>query len=643
MLHVVTVFAPAVGALITGFLVRVLTGRQAHLIACAFMAISAICGTASLLTIVYHGPETVVLFDWIVVGSFESEWTLRVDALTGVMFFVVSFVSFLIHVYSLGYMEGAHDPHIPRFMCYISMFTFFMLMLVSSDSIVQLFFGWEGVGLASYLLIGFWYTRPAANAAAIKAFVVNRVADFAFMLGIAATFMVFDSVQFDTIFANAAQYQDSQIVVFGTTFDALNVVTFLLFVGAMGKSAQLGLHTWLPDAMEGPTPISALIHAATMVTAGVFLVARMSPVFEYAPDVLAFVAFIGGSTAFFAATIAIVQTDIKRVVAYSTCSQLGYMFAACGVSAYSAGIFHLATHAFFKSLLFLACGSVITAVHEEQDMRRLGGLWRKLPITYAVMWIGALALGAIPFFAGYYSKDFILEATWASHASFAHWAYWGGTLGAGLTSLYIFRLIFLTFHGKFRGPEEVFATVHESPPVMTVPLLVLALGAAFGGMIGLPLIEPSMAIWGNSIFVLPANDVLEAAEHIPALMHYLPLILALMGAAIAFTMYILKPEWPALLVPHVRPIYVFLIHKWYFDELYDFLFVRPAKWIGYRLWQRGDLGVIDAYGPDGLAAMSVDIARRAMRLQTGYLYHYAFAMLIGVALLVTWYLFVIQG
>jgi len=643
MLHVVTVFAPAVGALIVACLLRALSGRQAHLITCGFMALSAICGVASFLTVIYRGPETVLLFEWIAVGSFESEWTLRVDALTGVMFFVVTVVSFLIHVYSLGYMEGAHDPHIPRFMCYISMFTFFMLMLVSADSLVQLFFGWEGVGLASYLLIGFWYTRPAANAAAIKAFIVNRVADFAFMLGIAATFMLFDSVQFDTIFADAAQHQYDEIVVFGATFEALEVVAFLLFIGAMGKSAQLGLHTWLPDAMEGPTPISALIHAATMVTAGVFLLARMSPVFEYAPYTLGFVAFIGGSTAFFAATIAVVQTDIKRVIAYSTCSQLGYMFAACGVSAYAAGIFHLSTHAFFKSLLFLSAGSVITQLHEEQDMRKMGGLWRKLPITYAVMFIGALSLSAIPFFAGYYSKDFILDATWASQAGFAHWAYWGGTLGAGLTSLYIFRQMFLTFHGKFRGSDEEFDKIHESPLVMTIPLMVLAFGAAFGGMIGLALIEPDMAIWDGSIFVLPQNNVLEAAHHIPAVMHYLPLTLALIGLATAYVMYILKPEWPALLVPKVRPIYVFLVHKWYFDELYDFLFVRPAKWIGYHLWQRGDRGVIDGYGPDGVAAASVDIARRAMRLQTGYLYHYAFAMLIGVALLVTWYLFVIQG
>jgi NADH-quinone oxidoreductase subunit L len=643
MLHVATVFAPAIGALIVGFCVRLLTGRQAHLITCAFMGLSAICGIASFLTIIYHGPEKVLLFEWIAVGSFESEWTLRVDALTGVMFFVVSFVSFLIHVYSLGYMEGAHDPHIPRFMCYLSMFTFFMLMLVSSDSIVQLFFGWEGVGLASYLLIGFWYNRPSANAAAIKAFIVNRVADFAFMLGIAATFLVFDSVQFDVIFANAAEHQGTQVTAFGMTFQALDVVALLLFIGAMGKSAQLGLHTWLPDAMEGPTPVSALIHAATMVTAGVFLVARMSPLFEYAPHVLAFVAFIGGSTAFFAATIALVQTDIKRVVAYSTCSQLGYMFAACGVSAYSAGIFHLATHAFFKSLLFLSAGSVITALHEEQDMRNMGGLWRKLPITYAVMLIGSLALAGIPFFAGYYSKDFILEASWASSASFAHWAYWCGTLGAGLTGLYSFRLIFMTFHGKFRGSDEHYAHVHESPWVMTIPLIVLAVGAAVGGIIGTVLIEPDMAIWDGSIVVLAQNNVLEAAHHIPALPRLLPLVLAVAGIAIAYVMYMLRPGWPAAVADRLRPIHTFLVHKWYFDELYDFLFVRPAMRIGHQLWQGGDLGVIDGYGPNGFAAASVEIARRAMRLQTGYLYHYAFAMLIGVALLVTWYLFVTQG
>jgi NADH-quinone oxidoreductase subunit L len=508
---------------------------------------------------------------------------------------------------------------------------------------VQLFFGWEGVGLASYLLIGFWYTRPSANAAAIKAFVVNRVGDFGFMLGIAAAYWVFDSIQFDVIFANVERLQNAEIVVFGNTFHAFNVVAFLLFFGAMGKSAQLGLHTWLPDAMEGPTPVSALIHAATMVTAGVFLVARMSPVFEYAPDVLAFVTFIGASTAFFAATIGLVQTDIKRVIAYSTCSQLGYMFAACGVSAYAAGIFHLGTHAFFKSLLFLSAGSVITAMHHEQDMRKMGGLWRRLPLTYAVMWIGALALGGIPIFAGYYSKDMILEAAYASHAPFARYAYWAGTLAAGLTALYTWRLLFLTFHGEFRQSREVYEHVHESPPVMTVPLVVLAVGATFGGMIGLPLVDPGGAIWAGAIFVLPANNVLEAAHHIPFSARILPLVLGLIGIATAYVMYILRPEWPGRVAAQLRPIHTFLVHKWYFDELYDWLFVRPAKRLGHGLWRGGDGYVIDGFGPDGVAAATVDVARRATRLQTGYLYHYAFAMLIGVAALVTWYMFMMRG
>jgi NADH-quinone oxidoreductase subunit L len=643
MIHVATVFAPAIGAVIVGFFGRMLGDRASQVVTCGFMALSAVFGTISFLTIIYGGPEKVVLLEWISVGSFESEWAIRVDPLTGVMFFVVSFVSFLIHVYSIGYMEGAHDEHIPRFMCYLSLFTFFMLMLVSSDSLVQLFFGWEGVGLCSYLLIGFWYTRPSANAAAIKAFIVNRVGDFGFMLGIGAAYLVFDSVQFDVIFANAERLKDAEIVVFGHSFHALSVVAFLLFFGAMGKSAQLGLHTWLPDAMEGPTPVSALIHAATMVTAGVFLVARMSPVFDYAPDVLAFVTFIGASTAFFAATIAVVQTDIKRVIAYSTCSQLGYMFAACGVSAYAAGIFHLATHAFFKSLLFLAAGSVITGMHHEQDMRKMGGLWRRLPITYTTMWIGALALGGIPIFAGYYSKDFILETTYASQAAFAHYAYWAGTLAAGLTTLYTWRLLFLTFHGEFRQSAEVYDHVHESPLVMTIPLVVLAVGATLGGMIGVSLIDPSGAIWAGSIFMLSADNVLEAAHHIPFSARILPLAIGFAGIALAFVMYILRPEWPARVAAAVRPLHVFLEHKWYFDELYDLLFVRPAKWLGHSLWRGGDGFVIDGFGPDGVAAATVDIARRATRLQTGYLYHYAFAMLIGVAALVTWYLFVMRG
>ena len=399
------------------------------------------------------------------------------------MMFTVSTVSAIIHVYSIGYM--AHDPGIPRFMSYLSLFTFFMLALVSADNFLQLYFGWEGVGLVSYLLIGFWYTRPSACAAAIKAFLVNRVGDFGFALGIAAIYLVFDSVEFDTVFGNAGKFADTNLMVFGQSFDTLTVICLLLFVGAMGKSAQLPLHTWLPDAMEGPTPVSALIHAATMVTAGVFLVARCSPLFEHAPTALAFVAFIGASTALFAATVGLVQNDIKRVIAYSTCSQLGYMFFACGVSAYAAGIFHLYTHAFFKALLFLGAGSVIHAMSDEQDMRKMGGIWRRIPITYAVMWIGSLALAGLPFFAGYFSKDLILEAAWAAHSPFAHYAFWLGTIAAVLTAFYSWRLLFLTFHGTPRASSEVMAHVHESPKVMTIPLILLAIGATFSGIAGL--------------------------------------------------------------------------------------------------------------------------------------------------------------
>ena len=485
MIHVATVFAPAIGALIVGFFGRWLGDRPSYLVTCGFMALSAICGTISFLTIIYGGPEKVVLLDWIAVGSFESEWTIRVDPLTGVMFFVVSFVSFLIHVYSLGYMEGAHDTHIPRFMCYLSMFTFFMLMLVSSDSLVQLFFGWEGVGLASYLLIGFWYTRPAANAAAIKAFIVNRVGDFGFMLGIAAAYLVFDSVQFDVIFANAERLKDAEIVVFGHTLPCAQrgrVPAVLRRHGQVRPARPAHLAARChggPDPGLGADPRRDHGHRRRVPgrahVAGVRVRARRARLRRLHRRQHGVLRGHDRASS---------RPTSSEVIAYSTCSQLGYMFAACGVSAYAAGIFHLGTHAFFKSLLFLCAGSVITAMHHEQDMRKMGGLWRKLPITYTVMWIGALALGGIPIFAGYYSKDFILEAAYASQAPFAHYAYWAGTLAAGLTTLYTWRLLFLTFHGEFRQSREAYERVHESPLVMTIPLIVLAVGATFGGMIG---------------------------------------------------------------------------------------------------------------------------------------------------------------
>jgi len=636
MFAALVVFFPLIGAIIAGLFGRLIGDRGAQLVTCGGLVLSAVCSWVVLAGVLGGAPYKVDLLTWIHSGTFEADWTIRVDVLSAVMMFTVSTVSALIHVYSVGYM--AHDPGIPRFMSYLSLFTFFMLALVTADNFLQLYFGWEGVGLVSYLLIGFWYTRPSACAAAIKAFLVNRVGDFGFALGIAAIYLVFDSVEFDVVFAAAPEFAATELVVFGGTFDTLTVICLLLFVGAMGKSAQLPLHTWLPDAMEGPTPVSALIHAATMVTAGVFLVARTSPLFEYAPVALAFVAFIGASTAFFAATIGLVQNDIKRVIAYSTCSQLGYMFFACGVSAYAAGIFHLYTHAFFKALLFLGAGSVIHALSDEQDMRRMGGLWRRIPITYAVMWVGSLALAGIPIFAGYYSKDLILEAAYAADTPFSGYAFVLGIAAAIMTAFYSWRLLFLTFHGSPRASAEVMAHVHESPKVMTIPLILLAVGAVFAGMAGLAMVEPSHAFWQGSILVLEENNTIEAAHHAPFWVAMLPVLMALAGIGLAYLFYIRDPGLPGRLAEALGGVYRFLYNKWYFDELYDAVFVEPAKRLGRALWQGGDVYVIDGFGPNGVAARVLDVTRQAVRLQTGYLYHYAFAMLIGVAALVTWYL-----
>jgi NADH-quinone oxidoreductase subunit L len=641
MLAAAVVFLPLIGCIIAGVFGRIIGDRGAQLVTCGGLILSAVCAWAVFVDVVGGESYKVDLFSWIESGTLATEWTIRIDPLSAVMLFTVTTVSALIHVYSIGYM--AHDVSVPRFMSYLSLFTFFMLALVTSDNFLQLYFGWEGVGLVSYLLIGFWYTRPPAAAAAIKAFLVNRVGDFGFALGIAAIYLVFDSVDFDVVFQNAPQYVDTDLLVFGGTFDTLTVICLLLFIGAMGKSAQMPLHTWLPDAMEGPTPVSALIHAATMVTAGVFLVARCSPIFEYAPIALAAVTFIGATTCFFAATVGLVQNDIKRVIAYSTCSQLGYMFFACGVSAYSAGIFHLMTHAFFKALLFLGAGSVIHAMSDEQDMRRMGGLWRRIPITYAVMWVGSLALGGIPIFAGYYSKDLIIEAAYASHAPLSGYAWLIGVAVAGLTALYTWRVLFMTFHGEPRAPAEVVAHVHESPKVMTIPLILLAVGAAFAGLFGvwLGMTEGTGELWRGSIFVLPENNSIEEAHHVPFVVQILPLVLAVAGIGTAYLCYIRDPGLPARIAGAVPGIYQFLLNKWYFDELYDAVLVRPMKRLGLGLWQGGDVYVIDGFGPDGVAARVLDVTRQAVRLQSGYLYHYAFAMLIGVAALVTWYLLIL--
>ena len=637
LLYIAPVFLPLIGAAITGLFGRVLGDRPSQYISCGAMGLAALASIFVFNNVVMQGEvQQIYLFNWMSSGTFVVDWALRIDELTAMMVFTVSVVSFLIHVYSIGYM--AHDPHIPRFFAYLSLFTFFMLALVTADNFLQLYFGWEGVGLVSYLLIGFWYKRPAANAAAIKAFVVNRVGDFGFGLGILAIYLTFGSVSFDTVFAAAPTMVGTEIDFLGHNFDSLTVICILLFVGAMGKSAQFLLHTWLPDAMEGPTPVSALIHAATMVTAGVFLVARCSPLFEYAPIALAVVTFVGATTAIFAATIAITQNDIKRVIAYSTCSQLGYMFFACGVSAYSAGMFHLTTHAFFKALLFLGAGSVIHAMSDEQDMRKMGGIWKAIPLTYLLMWIGSLALAGVPFFSGFFSKDIILESAFAAATGLGHYAFAAGIAAAVLTALYSWRLIILTFHGKPRADEKVMAHVHESPPIMTVPLILLAVGAIVSGYLLLPMVGSHSDFWGTSILVLPHHHALEGAHHVDFWVKALPTIVAVIGILAAYFLYMTKPHLPGVLAQRLRPLYLFSHNKWYFDELYDWAFVRPTKYLGYGLWKQGDGGVIDGIGPDGVAAAAAAIARRVVKLQSGYVYHYAFLMLAGVAVIITWYL-----
>jgi NADH-quinone oxidoreductase subunit L len=636
---ILVVFLPLVAAAIAGFFGRAIGARGAQIVTCgALLLAMALAIPLFRAILAQDGAQVVHLATWIVAGGVDVEWSLRLDTLSGVMILVVTSVSAMVHVYSVGYM--AHDPGIPRFMAYLSLFTFFMLALVTANDFVQLFFGWEGVGLMSYLLIGFWYDRASANDAAIKAFIVNRIGDFGFLLGIFTVLVIFGSLDFTMVFGKAPTAIHTTINFLGWQVPSLTLACILLFIGAMGKSAQLGLHTWLPDAMEGPTPVSALIHAATMVTAGVFMVARLSPMFEYAPNALAFVGIIGGTTAVFAASVGMAQNDIKRVIAYSTCSQLGYMFFAAGVSAYGAAMFHLFTHAFFKALLFLGAGSVIHAMSAEQDMRRMGGLWNKIPYTYAVMWIGSLSLAGIPFFAGYYSKDTILAAAWASGTAVGRYSFCLGIFTAFLTAFYSWRLLIMTFHGAPRADPETMHHVHESPWVMLIPLFVLAAGAAVAGYLAEPYFVGDLrgAFWKASILVLPGHDSIGAAEELTGIIQFLPLIAAVLGIATAYVCYSIDPAIPARLALQYRVIYLFLLNKWYFDELYDRVFVKSAFSLGEGLWKTGDGVVIDGFGPDGIAAATRELAREASRLQTGYVYHYAFAMLIGVVALVTWYL-----
>ncbi|MGY4289460.1 NADH-quinone oxidoreductase subunit L [Bradyrhizobium sp. LM2.7] len=615
--------------------------RGAELITTALLFVSAALSWMTLVDVGFmHHDARIQLLPWIFSGDLQVYWTLRVDTLTAVMLVVVTTVSSLVHLYSIGYMD--QDPYRPRFFGYLSLFTFAMLMLVTADNLVQLFFGWEGVGLASYLLIGFWYQKPSANAAAIKAFVVNRVGDFGFALGIFAIFMLAGSTDFETIFHAAPGLTGKTIDFLGWHADALTLTCLLLFMGAMGKSAQFLLHTWLPDAMEGPTPVSALIHAATMVTAGVFMVARLSPLFELAPNAQAVVMFFGATTAFFAATIGLVQNDIKRIVAYSTCSQLGYMFVAMGAGAYSVGMFHLFTHAFFKALLFLGSGSVIYAMHHEQDIRNMGGLWRKIPYTYAVMVVGTLALTGFPLTAGYFSKDAIIESAYAAHNPFAIYGFLMTVVAAGLTSFYSWRLIFKTFHGEPHDDHH-YEAAHEAPVWMAIPIGVLAVGSI---MAGFPFKELFAGHGIEEFFresVKMNPHIIEEMHHIPETIALLPTVMMVLGFLVSYLFYIRRPYLPVELAKTQPMLYQFLLNKWYFDELYDIIFVRPAKWIGYQLWKKGDGFIIDGLGPDGVSARVLDLTRQVVKIQTGYLYHYAFAMLIGAAGLITWFMFGLGG
>ena len=668
MIYQLIVFLPLLGAIIAGFFGRLIGPRPAEIITTAFLGIAAVLSWVAFVQVGFGDAVVKVpIARWITVGELDASWALRIDTLTAVMLVVVTNVSALVHLYSIGYMH--EDDSRQRFFAYLSLFTFAMLMLVTSDNLIQMFFGWEGVGLASYLLIGFWYQKPSANAAAIKAFVVNRVGDFGFALGIFGIFYVFQSVQLDAVFAAAPDAAGKPFVFLGYEVDIMTTLCLLLFLGAMGKSAQFLLHTWLPDAMEGPTPVSALIHAATMVTAGVFMVARLSPLFELAPNALMVVTFFGAITAFFAATVGLVQNDIKRVIAYSTCSQLGYMFVACGVGAYSAGIFHLFTHAFFKALLFLGAGSVIHAMHHEQDMRHMGGLAPRIRFTWAMMLIGTLALTGVGIpgvfgFAGFYSKDLIVEAAYAAHTP-GNYAFWLLVVAALMTSFYSWRLMFMTFYGTPRWDSHghghsVGAAAahdahkddhghdhghghepHESPLVMLVPLALLAVGAVLAGFVFKYYFvgDGYAGFWGRALFTGPENHILEHAHHVPAWVVWSATIAMVLGFGIAWLYYISATWLPGAPARAFRPLYNFLLNAWYFDKLYDWLFVRPAFAIGRALWKKGDGALIDGLGPDGVSARVLATTARVVKLQTGYLYHYAFAMLIGVAIIITIFMF----
>jgi NADH-quinone oxidoreductase subunit L len=626
------VFLPLLAAAAVGLRCGRISFSVAQRICCGSVVLSALLAWyAFFLTHLTGHQEILHVLRWIDSGALHAGWDVRIDKLSTVMMILVTTVSSVVHIYSVGYMH--HDPHVPRFMAYLSLFTFFMLVLVSAENFLQLFVGWEGVGLCSYLLIGFWFKKESANKAALKAFLVNRVADAFFVLGICAVFAVFGSLSFSDVLPKAAEMKDAQFVFLGHSFHAMTLIALLLFIGAMGKSAQLGFHTWLPDAMEGPTPVSALIHAATMVTAGVFLVARCSYIFEMSPLALNVVSVVGACTAFFAATVAATQNDIKRVIAYSTCSQLGYMFFACGASAYSAAMFHLVTHGFFKALLFLCAGNVIHALSDEQDMRKMGGIRKYVPVTHAMFAVGSLALIGIFPFAGYYSKDLILESAYAAGGA-GRFAFVLGIASALLTAFYSARVMMLTFYGKSRASQEALSHAHEAPLVMNAPLYLLTFGAAFSGLIGYYVFhigDPDHRFWNGAISLAGrAYAVLEGAHHVSPFVKYAPLAVGLAGLYLGYLAYRDGSKAPAAAVRMFPGIHRFLFRKWYVDELYDRIIVRPCFSLAKLCWRRLDAGLIDRYGPEGMMRASAFGARAFSAVQSGYLYDYALMMLFGL-------------
>ncbi len=630
----IILFLPLVAAILSGFFYKILGDKFCSYITSLFVSISAILSIIIFYNVLINSYENnIIIAKWINSGSLEVNWAIKIDALSSVMLVVVNLISSAVHIYSIGYMS--HDPHKPRFMAYLSLFTFAMLTLVTSDNFLQLFFGWEGVGLCSYFLIGFWFKKNSANSAAIKAFIVNRVGDFGFALGIFLIFYLFGTVNYTEVFQNVSIYTNTDIDFLGLNLNSIDLVCILLFIGAMGKSAQFFLHTWLPDAMEGPTPVSALIHAATMVTAGVFLVVRCSPIYEYSEFALSIITIIGMTTALFAASIALVQDDIKKIIAYSTCSQLGYMFFAAGVGAYNVAMFHLFTHAFFKALLFLGAGSVIHAFNNEQNINKMGGVRNKLPITYVFMLIGTLALTGFPLLSGFYSKDAIIEFAYLKGSSLGYYAASIGIFTALLTSIYSWRLIFKTFHGDFNNQEIKINSIHESPMVMILPLMLLGVGSIFTGYFFKDLFigfEKSYQFWGSSLFFLePLSN-----EHPPNWFLSLTPTLVVFSIPISFYLFVKRKDLLVYIVDGNRPFYNFLKNKWYFDEIYDYIFVKSLKNIGIYFWKKIDELIIDRFGPDGISNIIKILSNKAVKFQSGYIYQYAFIMLVGFSALLTY-------